>query len=156
MQVYLIITVEEFALPSPCCTSTNWKYCQEMCNSLPEFKKHSEYDIPPIPFRYCYMEFILLSPSMFEVALPFQRNLFPSIPLWFICSRHTPRWYEMPTTKHCRAFFLKKKKNPENETRRHFVTMVLVNIYGRWLPGVKLSNKFLYHFNFKNNEAVAF
>lgn len=104
MQVYLVTAVEESALPCPCCTQTNWKYCQEMRNSLPEFKRHSEYDIP-IPFCYCHIEFILLSPSMFEVALPFQRDVLPSVPLWFICSRHTLRWYEMPTTKHCRAFF---------------------------------------------------
>lgn len=77
MQARLITNVEErLQSPTPCCTQTNWKHCRETCDpqtSIEEFRKCSEYEVPLCPFLLLLhrLYFKMLSPSMFEVGLPF-------------------------------------------------------------------------------------
>lgn len=106
---------------------------QEMCNSqtsTQEFRRHSEYDVPLCPFLSLLHRtyFKMSSPSMFKDCLSRGLCFHPYYcGSRFVClAVDTLQKRQKPTTKHYfRILF------SENETRCHFVTMVLVNIYGR-------------------------
>lgn len=96
--------------------------------SAEELRSCSEYAVLPLcPFLLLLHRIYLknLCPSMFEAGLLFQKDLLPSI---LLCSRymcHAADKCQKPATKdYFRIFF------SENEIRCHFVTLVLVIIYG--------------------------